>query len=277
MHNRVQAVLLVLLVLSLGLSGWLYVSYQRSGPALQARLGELEKSNEAAAGKAAALTKENDTLRAQLAERGIEPAAAAAPAHKSEGEGRRLDAIRELAQVQARLSAATASNAELQNRIRDLESTRETLTLENKKLSASESGVREDFESTRRVVQAMEAELKTKNDRLSQLETNLRHSREELTALQKKSGTSGDTANSLLEVNRRRETVLNSLQRRYRELTDQLRALAVRLDTQRDSPVTAAPDISRIQTTVQSAEDDLRQLLSLNTQAQSLTQKLGQK
>ncbi|MGC4048579.1 MAG: hypothetical protein QM757_03495 [Paludibaculum sp.] len=71
---------------------------------------------------------------------------------------------------------------------------------------------------------------------------------------------------------------MNSLQRRYRELTDQLRALAVRLEhSERDSPVTAAPDISRIQTTVQSAEDDLRQLLSLNTQAQSLTQKLGQK
>ncbi|QOY87360.1 coiled-coil domain-containing protein [Paludibaculum fermentans] len=276
MHNRVQAVLLVLLVLSLGLSGWLYVSQQRSGPALQARVGELEKSNQAAADKATALAKENEALRAQLAERGIEPAAAA-PAHKSEGDGRRLDAIRDLAQAQTRLAAATATNADLQNRVRDLESARETLSLENKKLAATEAGVRDDFESTRRVVQAMEAELKTKNERLSQLETNLRHSRDELAGLQKKFGTSGDTANSLLEVNRRRETVVNSLQRRYRELTDQLRALAVRLDTQRDSPVTAAPDISRIQTAVQSAEDDLRQLLSLNTQAQSLTQKLGQK
>lgn len=276
MHSRIQAVLLVLLVLSLGLSGWLYLSQQRSGPALQARVSELEKSNQAVTEKAAALARENETLRTQLAERGIEPAAAA-PARKSDGEGRRLDAIRELAQVQNRLTAATASNNDLQNRIRELESARENLALENKKLSASESGIRDDFESTRRVVQAMEAELKTKNERLSQLETNLRHSRDELAALQKKSGTSGDTANSLLEVNRRRETVVNSLQRRYRELTDQLRALAVRLDTQRDSPVMAAPDISRIQTAVQSAEDDLRQLLSLNTQAQSLTQKLGQK
>jgi chromosome segregation ATPase len=276
MHNRVQAVLLVLLVLSLGLSGWLYLSQQRSGPALQARVSELEKSNQAASDKAAALAKENETLRTQLAERGIEPAATA-PAHKSEGDGRRLDAIRELALTQTKLANATASNNDLQNRIRDLESARENLALENKKLAASESGIRDDFESTRRVVQAMEAELKTKNERLAQLETNLRRSRDELAALQKKSGTSGDTANSLLEVNRRRETVVNSLQRRYRELTDQLRALAVRLDTQRDSPVMAAPDISRIQTTVQSAEDDLRQLLSLNTQAQSLTQKLGQK
>lgn len=276
MHSRIQAVLLVLLVLSLGLSGWLYLSQQRSGPALQARVSELEKSNQTATDKAAALARENETLRTQLAERGIEPAAAA-PARKSDGEGRRLDAIRELAQVQNRLAAATASNNDLQNRIRELESARENLALENKKLSASESGIRDDFESTRRVVQAMEAELKTKNERLAQLETNLRRSRDELAALQKKSGTSGDTANSLLEVNRRRETVVNSLQRRYRELTDQLRALAVRLDTQRDSPVMAAPDISRIQTAVQSAEDDLRQLLSLNTQAQSLTQKLGQK
>ncbi|MGC4048580.1 MAG: hypothetical protein QM757_03500 [Paludibaculum sp.] len=199
MHNRVQAVLLVLLVLALGLSGWLYVSQQRIGPALQARVSELEKSNQAAADRAAALAKENEALRAQLAERGIEPTAAA-PAHKSDGEARRLDAIRELAQTQNKLTAATASNNDLQNRIRELESARENLTLENKKLAASESGVREDFDSTRRVVQAMEAELKTKNERLSQLETNLRRSRDELAALQKKSGTSGDTANSLLEV-----------------------------------------------------------------------------
>lgn len=277
MHNRVQATLLALLVLALGLCGWLYFNQQRTGPALLARVDKLENSNKELTDRSSTLAKENETLRAQLADRGIEPSESAAPARKPDNEGRRVEAIRELAQTQNKLAAATASITDLRNRIRDLETAQERLTLDNKRLTASESGVREDFESTRRVVQAMEAELKTKNERVSQLEANLRHTRDDLASLQKKFGTSGETANDLMELNRRRESLLNTLQRRYRELTDQLRALAVRLDTQRDNPAAAAPDISRIQTAVQSAEDDLRQLTSLNTQAQRLTQKLGQK
>ncbi|WP_321472020.1 hypothetical protein [uncultured Paludibaculum sp.] len=277
MHNRVQAVLLGLLLIALTLCAWLFATRQRPVAAIQAELDSSRKAGQELTGRVEKLSKENEALRAQLTERGIEPAASATPARRSDGEARRLEAIRDLAQAQSKLATAAASITDLQNRVRDLEAARESLTLENKKLAANEAGVRDDFESTRRIVQAMEAELKTKNERVAQLETNLRRTREELAALQKKFGTSGDTANSLLEVNRRREAVVNSLQRRYRDLTDQLRALAVRLDTQRDSPVMAAPDISRIQTAVQSTEDELRQLLSLNTQAQSLTQKLGQK
>ena len=96
-------------------------------------------------------------------------------------------------------------------------------------------------------------------------------------AASQKSTQAASLANELLDINRRRENVITSLQRRYREMTDVLRALTVRLDTQRDSVATVAPDISRMQSTAQSAEDDLRQLASLNTQAQRIAQKLGQK
>lgn len=276
MHSRVQAALLGLLVTALLLSGWLFATRGRVAATIQAELDAAKAAQAQLGARVADLDKENSGLRAQLAERGIEPASGPRPAHDSDTAAR-LETVRELTQTQTKLAAANSAITDLQSRVRDLEATRDSLTLENKKLSAAESGVRDDFESTRRVVAAMEAELKTKSEHVAQLESNLRRTRDEYEALQKKSGVSSETANNLLEVNRRRETVVSNLQRRYRDLNDQLRALSVRLDTQRDSPVMAAPDISRIQTAVQSTEDDLRQLLTLNSQAQTLTRKLGQK
>lgn len=276
MHSRVQAVLLGLLILALVVCGWLFATRGRGAAAVQSELDTARAAQAQLTTRAAALEKENAALRAQLADRGIEPAVAPHPSRASET-GARLEAIRELTAAQAKLNAANSTIADLQNHIHDLETTRDNLTLENRKLSADVAGVREDFDSTRRVVQAMEAELKAKNERVTQVESNLRRTRDEYEALQKKAGLSGETANSLLEVNRRREALVTGLQRRYRDLNDQLRALSVRMDTQRDSPVMAAPDISRIQTAIQSTEDDLRQLLTLNTQAQNLTSKLGKK
>jgi hypothetical protein len=66
-----------------------------------------------------------------------------------------------------------------------------------------------------------------------------------------------------------------NLQRRYRELTDLYRSTLLTIEQQRDNPaIRQLPDASRIQATVLAAEDDLRQLNALNTQAQRLSQKL---
>jgi hypothetical protein len=60
-------------------------------------------------------------------------------------------------------------------------------------------------------------------------------------------------------------------------LTDAYRALALRLDTQRDSQTPmqiTSGEVSRITSAVQSAEDELRQLSTLNAESLRLTQRL---
>lgn len=264
-----------LLAVALGAGAWLLHTRQQTIAAYEARVSALMKQVAEHDAQAAALESDLTTLRSQLAEKGIEPAVAARAPRSADSDAKRLETVRELSQAQTRLSAATASLTELQNRISELESSVDRLTADNKRLSASEGNLKEDLDNTQRLVQALEAEVKAKSERLTQMDTTLRKAREELAALGQKSSQYGTLFTEFSDLNRRRENTLTSIQRRYRDLTDQLRALAVRLDTQRDNPAAAVGDISRIQTAVQSAEDDLRQLNSLNAQAQRLSQRLS--
>jgi chromosome segregation ATPase len=79
----------------------------------------------------------------------------------------------------------------------------------------------------------------------------------------------------LEEINRRRETYFTSILRRYKEVTEQYRALATRLESARDNVAPPGPELSRIQAAVASAEEDLRQLATLNAQAARIQQKLA--
>jgi len=233
------------------------------------------------------LVHENQSLRERVAqlERDLQTAPAphgeSAPVQgqtrrepPSGSEEARLDLIRSLTQTQAKLQAANTSLIELQEKTIELESAVARLTEENRKLQAAGEEGRESLASTRRVVDAMEAELKTKSDRIAQLETAARKLREENVAAAQKSQQWPALVRDLEDINRRRENTLAQLQRRYRDLTDQFRSLAVRLDNQRDNPAPLTPDLSRIQTTVQSAEEDLRQIVNLNTQALRAAQRL---
>jgi chromosome segregation ATPase len=266
----------VLLVLALGAGAWMLHTRQQTTQAYETQIATLRKQITDRAAQSSLLEADLSTLRGQLAAKGIEPAVAPRPTVRPENDTRRLETVRELTQAQSRLSAASASLTELQNRISELESSVDRLAADNNRLAASETNLKEDIDNTRNVVQAMEAELKAKNERLTLFDTTLRKAREELAAANQKSALSAPLAAEFADVNRRRENTVTGLQRRYRDVTDQLRALSVRLETNRDNPAAAVADISRLQTAVQSAEDDLRQLNALNAQAQRLAIRLSQ-
>ena len=185
------------------------------------------------------------------------------------------DAARQIIQLQARLATAGNSLSELQAKTRELEESAQKLAADNRRMNEESGDLRENLATTRRLVQAMETELKTKTDRLSQLEEAARRARDESSSQGQKLNQISTTIHELEDLSRRRENLIVNLQRRYRDLTDQYRSLAVRMDTQRDNPVAFAPDVSRIQSVVQSSEDDLRQLSSLNTQAVRVGQRLS--
>ncbi|MCX7604231.1 MAG: hypothetical protein N2036_09170 [Bryobacteraceae bacterium] len=273
MRNPALATLSVLLGLSLAAGAWLLRSRLQMRGEFGQQIAELRAEAAKERERVAALLLENEELRRQLAEKGITPKLPPA-VEKGAEEARRLAAIRELAGAQTRLAEAQAALLEMKNRLAELEASLERANAENRRLAAAEAALQEDLDNTRRIVQAMEAELRAKNDRLAQMETALRKAREELSALSQRLAASSQIVNELAEINRRRENTVTSLQRRYRDITDQLRALAVRLDTQRDNPAAAAGDLSRIQTAVLAAEDDLKQLNVLNSQSQQLMQKL---
>lgn len=274
MRNPALVTLSVLLGLSLAAGAWLLRTRMQVRAQLQQEIDRARAESAKERERADALLLENDALRKQLAERGI-PAPPPVASSRTADDARRLAAIRELASAQTRLTESQSALAEARNRIAELEASLERVTAENKRLAAAESALNEDLDHQRRIVQAMETEIKTKNDRLAQLEASLRKSREELQALSHKSGAFAPVVADLIELNRRRENTVTSLQRRYRDITDQLRALSVRLDTQRDNPAAAIGDLSRIQTAVLAAEEDLRQLNTLNSQSQQLMQKLA--
>lgn len=232
------------------------------------QMGELEQ-------RAGALEAENAALRKQIEDEGLEPSAPIPAARPADAP--RLEAVRELAALQTRHESLQQQFTSLQERFGELEGALEQLTASNRQLSAAETTLKDQLDSARRIVTATEAELKSKAGRVEQLEDSLRRVRDQASGADRRSGQISQSLRQIEDINRRREDTLSALQRRYRDVTDQLRALSLRLDTMRDNPTPlGATDLSRIVSAVQSAEEDLRTLTSLNTQARSAIDRLQQ-
>lgn len=187
----------------------------------------------------------------------------------------RVEDARLLIQMRERLAAETQSVRQLEARVRELDASIERLSMENRRLAAAEAELKEDAASTRRIVEAMRFELNGKDERLSQLmatNTQLlnqyRESASRLDALPK-------IVRELDEIERQREAYLNGILRRYREISDRYRSLSARSDDPAAGAAgVPAADILRVQTAVQMAEDDLRQISALNARADRLRQRL---
>jgi chromosome segregation ATPase len=142
-----------------------------------------------------------------------------------------------------------------------------------------------------------QADLETRLDALQQkldsAEAESQASRQRIRALEadntklRNDGSEGSTraaefervAASLQDLDRRRDTYLMSISRRYRDVTSQFRAMGGMLDSSRDASSSACSSeaLGRIQNTVSQADDDLRQLNELNAQARQLEKKLAKK
>ncbi len=83
----------------------------------------------------------------------------------------------------------------------------------------------------------------------------------------------------LQDLERRRDVYLTSILRRYRDITDEFRAMSGIMDTSHDAGSSACSGaaLSRIQSAVTSAEDDMRQLSDLNARSQKLEKQLQKK
>jgi chromosome segregation ATPase len=186
-----------------------------------------------------------------------------------------LDQAKMLIQFREQLAAANRSVEFLQTRLQEVQFTLEKVTEENKRLASSESDLKERVGAANRVLEAVQTELKGKDNRLAELDAAYRRLRDENRVNADKASQIPRALQDLEQINRRREGVLTGILRRYRDITDQYRSLAARLDRESSSP--GASELGGIQNAISMTDEDLRQLSNLNAQAIRIQQKLSGK
>jgi chromosome segregation ATPase len=280
-HSR--ALSTVLLPVAAGLVGFLLAWLAFRSVDNTGRLAQLENENRE-------LKATVETLRSGGVGPPDEPAGA-----RSSREGRALraprsnapalpDNLEELRTLRENLAAANQSNAEWQSRATQLQTDLDQLRESQKRFAAIESGLNEQLASANRLAAARETELNQKSEQLAELQASNRQLRDDIAAAGQKAAQQVQSSAQLDEIFRRRESYLNTLVSRYREVTEQFRAFASVLENRSGPEGTpspgisvAGPELSRIRSTIAMAEEDLRQLNALNAQAQQIQKKLSKK
>lgn len=149
-----------------------------------------------------------------------------------------------LARAEARLAEQTEASEKALSQLRDL---------------------REESQQNRRLAEVYEAELKAKSQRLLQAETAEKLMQQRVEKAEQTARRAGVASRDAEDISRRRESLVSSLQRRFREVTDLYRAFSLQAQN-RSTPGASleAGDLSRLQTTLQQAEDEIEQLRTLN-------------
>jgi hypothetical protein len=176
------------------------------------------------------------------------------------------------------LADANASIARLQSRLDEADAKIQDLALDNKRLAASEADLMPSLATANQTVDVLQKELKSRSDHATQIEIAYQKLRDQSGADGQKLAQQQQLAAEMLEIQQRRETYLNSIVRRYRQITEQYRALAGVLQDQRTgTPAAGSTDLARIQDTISLAEEDLRQLSNLGAQALRIQKKMAGK
>jgi chromosome segregation ATPase len=232
-------------------------------------------------------TRENEDLRRRIAQQtssqpGPPPSPSAVPAPRTRqpnataAEPSSSSAEQEVPRLRESLAQSTAETARLEAHIAELQSQIETATTENRRLSAAGEELKRNLAEANQTIDNVRAELKTGADRITQLENAAAKISQDAAAGKQSAAQVKQTVSDLEGIFRRREMYLNNVLRRYKEVTEQYRALSGVLDGRRDRdavPVSGT-EISRIQNTIAQAEEDLKQINALNVQASRLEKKL---
>lgn len=250
----------------------------RKGAQQAARLAQLAAENQQLRARLDAATQVSPEPRPALEAPRAEEHASAQKRTELLGAADSAAAAQTMLGLQDNLAQANASITALQSQIQDLQAQMQKVTAENKRLTASTDDLNDKLAGAGREAGALEQQLRIKNDRVAQLEAANQRLRNQNGADAAKAAQFAQLSAELQEINRRRETYLNSILRRYKDVTEQYRNLYGILENRRpESPAVSGADLSRIQNSVAMAEEDLRQLSGLNAQAARVQKKLSGK
>lgn len=231
----------------------LELQVQASG--LRERLGELEAGMQ------------------EIADTGNQ-AAQAALRRQREMERARSQQLATLEETQAALTSARKEQETLAARAAELRSRVESLTAETESLRKSEVELRENLAQSQRLTDALRAEVKAKERTLASLETAYQRYKDANQESSKQLQLVTRTLSELEEINRRRARMLEQAARRVREISDNYRSMAVRIDADSRTQSTLNAEFSRLQSAALAVEDQLSQINNLNAQASRLERQL---
>lgn len=242
-------------------------------------MDRLEAERSRLAAQVDELRAEVGRLRAAAGEEkdtGTEEPTSAADARVKAEATRSLHYVRLLAEAQEKLSQATSTIEALDGKAAELEASVGHLTEENRKLAASTEELEDRLARANRVVEAMQTQLKDGSERMVNLEVRNRVLRQEQRDAEDKLTRSRKMIAELEDLNRRREDLLTNIVRRYREVADTYRTVSLpQENTEQFGPATGV-DLARIQHALSLAEEDLRQLRSMNARAERLEKELAE-
>jgi len=241
------------------------------------------------AARLAQLTAETGRLRARLSDMTRAAAApAATPAQAPVAEARSAppsvkqgfnpENVIAIQRLKLSLAEANQSIARLEARADEADAQIHNLTIDNKRLAGSEADLKENLSTANQALDALQKELKSSRDRVTQVELAYQKLRDHGGADTHKIAQLEQLASDLQDIHQRREVYLNSILRRYKQITEQYRSMAGVLQAQRsDAPAAGTADLARIQDSIAMAEEDLRQLNNLDAQARLIQKKMSGK
>jgi chromosome segregation ATPase len=199
----------------------------------------------------------------------VQPDTSAAAAALLSAAEQRAERLRES------LAQATAEVEHLQAGVSDLHGQLETAAVDNRRLSAAAEESKKRLADAEQTIEMLRAELKANNARAAQLDSVNARLKEEASAKQQLSSQMQQNVSDLEGLFRRREMYLNNILRRYRDITEQYRALSgVNGSRDRGTAPVSSAEISRIQNSIALAEEDLKQISALSAQVSRLEKKL---
>jgi chromosome segregation ATPase len=180
---------------------------------------------------------------------------------------------RELSEAQANIMGL---QAQLLN---SREESEKALASAEERRQKEQADLQSQLDALKQDLESAQAESQASRQRLATLEADNAKLKSDNSVASARAAEFARTVAQLQDLENRRDAHLTSIQRRYRDITSQFRAMSGMLGSSRDSnssPFTDAA-LTRIQNAVSSADDDLRQLSDLNAQARQLEKKLQQK
>jgi len=171
-----------------------------------------------------------------------------------------------IADLQAQLAAATDQSAKAAATVED-------------RLQKQQADAQAQLQDLQKKLDAVSTESDTARQRIAALEADNTRLKSDSAGAESRAADVARTIASLQDLERRREVYLTSILRRYRDITGEFRGMSSLLDTSHDSGSSACNGaaLSRIQSAVNSAEDDLRQVSELNARTDKLEKQLLKK
>lgn len=175
----------------------------------------------------------------------------------------------ELESLRAKLQESAANMAKLQARTSELETEVLNVTAERARAAAAEQEARARVAELEKTVETLNAGRPDTERRLRDLEGEAARLRQRTVAAEQNSALVGQLSAELRDITRRQQVYATNILRRYREVTDMFRSLPGMVESKGNGP-----EVTRIQTAISMADEDVRQLNDLSARLARLEKRL---